>query len=252
MKRSLFFILVLISCVVHAQKVYTTSNAHSHNDYQQKNPFWHAWQQQFGSMEADIFLENGQLLVAHDKQQLQRRWTLDSLYLEPLQQCIAKNKGHVFPDSNRHLQLMIDIKSEAIAALTKLVEQLRKYPSLINCSTLHIAISGGRPPASGFDQWPSWILFDGELQKEYTSAQLQKIPMLSDNFSRYSSWDGKGEIPEKDKQALKGMIDKAHLLGKKIRFWNAPDTINAWKIFVSLGVDYINTDEIDGLSSFLQ
>lgn len=252
MKRIVFSILLLITAVANAQQVYTTAKAHSHNDYQQKNPFWNAWKQQFGSIEADIFLDNGQLLVAHDKQQLQRRWTLDSLYFQPLQQCIAKNKGHVFADSNRHLQLMIDIKSEAIATLTKLVEQLKNYPSLINCSTLHIAISGNRPPASGFDQWPSWILFDGELQKEYTPAQLQKIPMLSDNFAHYSSWDGTLGIPDKDKLVLKEAIDKAHRLGKKIRFWNAPDNINSWKTYVSLGIDYINTDNIDGLSFFLR
>jgi alkaline phosphatase len=75
--------------------------------------------------------------------------------------------------------------------------------------------------------------------------------MLSDNYARYSFWRGKGEIPEKDKQVLKQWIDKAHQSGKKIRFWNAPDDENSWKVFIQLGVDYINTDKIEELSKFL-
>lgn len=243
---------MLVNSIVYSQQQYTTSNAHSHNDYLRQQPFWNAWQQQFGSIEADIFLENGKLYVAHDKQQLQLHRPLDSLYLKPLERCIEKNKGYVYADISLHLQLMIDIKTEAVGTLSVLVELLKKYPLLTNCGTLHIAISGNRPPASAFHHWPAWILFDGELQKEYTAAELEKIPMLSDNFTRYSKWDGAGTIPEKDAAALKAMIDKVHRLGKKIRFWNAPDNNNSWKIFTQLGIDYINTDHIDELSAFLQ
>jgi alkaline phosphatase len=76
--------------------------------------------------------------------------------------------------------------------------------------------------------------------------------MLSDNFARYSSWRGKEALPEKDKELLQQMIAKAHKLKKKIRFWNAPDTPESWKVFMELGVDYINTDKIQELSKFLQ
>jgi hypothetical protein len=37
---------------------YAVSNAHSHNDYEQKIPFWIAYNHGFGSIEADIFLLN--------------------------------------------------------------------------------------------------------------------------------------------------------------------------------------------------
>jgi alkaline phosphatase len=40
-------------------------------------------------------------------------------------------------------------------------------------------------------------------------------------------------------------------MGKKIRFWNAPDNLNSWKIFIGLGVDYINTDQVGEISPFL-
>jgi alkaline phosphatase len=38
---------------------YTIANTHSHNDYEQPIPFWTAYNAQFGSIEADIFLIDG-------------------------------------------------------------------------------------------------------------------------------------------------------------------------------------------------
>jgi alkaline phosphatase len=48
------------------------------------------------------------------------------------------------------------------------------------------------------------------------------------------------------------MIGKAHRLHKKIRFWDAPDSQPAWKTFMDLQVDYINTDHIQQLADFLK
>jgi alkaline phosphatase len=234
------------------QKRYTTANAHSHNDYEQAIPFHKAWQKRFGSVEADIFLRNGKLIVAHDTIQIARQWTLDSLYIGPLLLQLEKNGGFVYPDKKRSLQLMIDIKSEAISTLDRLVQKIKAYPSLTKSTSLKIVISGSRPDPEQFASYPSWILFDGELRREYQPKELEKIVMLSDNFARYSSWKGQGALPEKDRQNLKEMIDKAHQLNKKVRFWNAPDTPEAWKIFMELGVDYINTDKIEELSTFLK
>lgn len=245
------FLLAGASCNIQAQH-YTTANAHSHNDYEQAIPLYDAWENQFGSIEADVFLFDGKLVVAHDSSQMLRRWTLDSLYLNPLQALIERNAGYVYPDSNRSLQLMIDIKSEAIATLDKLIETIGHFNGLTTTSSLKIVISGNRPPPSQFSSYPSWILFDGELQKKYQQQELQKVVMLSDNFARYSQWQGSGEMSAEDKHALKRLIDKAHDAGKKIRFWNAPDTPQSWKTFSELGTDYINTDRIGELSKFLK
>ena len=245
------FIFIQLQCVAQP-KTYTTANAHSHNDYEQAVPFHKAWQQRFGSIEADIYLRNGKLIVAHDTVQIARQWTLDSLYIGPLLLQLEKNGGYVYPDKKRSLQLMIDIKSEAIATLDRLVQKINRYPSLTKSSSLKIVISGSRPDPSKFSSYPSWLKFDGELRRDYKPEELKKIEMLSDNFARYSAWRGKDSLPEKDKQVLKEMIDKAHKLKKKIRFWNAPDTPESWKVFMELGVDYINTDKIQELSKFLQ
>jgi alkaline phosphatase len=253
MKQIFAFLLLTICITCSAQlRVYTTADAHSHNDYEKPSPFWEAYKNKFGSIEADVFLDNGELIVAHDREQVKKRFTLDSLYLKPLQQSIQANKGYVDADPKRQLQLMIDLKTEGVSTLKALVDRLSNYPALTKCPSLKITISGSRPPQSDFTKYPSWILFDGELQKDYTNEQLQRIPMISDNFAKYSSWKGEGDMPQNERIAIQNLIEKVHALGKKIRFWNAPDNLKSWKMFITLGVDYINTDHISELSGFVK
>ena len=119
MKKIIVGILIAVSLSVTAQPPrYTVSNAHSHNDYAQKEPFWGAYKTGFGSIEADIFLLGGTLMVAHDTKELMaNKRTLASLYLEPLVTCLIKNNGYPYEDTTRDLQMLIDIKSDSIIRL---------------------------------------------------------------------------------------------------------------------------------------
>jgi alkaline phosphatase len=128
---------------------------------------------------------------------------------------------------------------------------LRKFPAIIQCSKIKIAVSGNRPSPEKFISYPSYIYFDGVLNKNYSANALSKIIMLSDNFKSYSLWNGKDSLAEKDWQTLHNAVEKAHRLKKKVRFWNAPDNRNAWETFIQLQVDYINTDNIAKLAAFL-
>jgi alkaline phosphatase len=230
---------------------YTTSNAHAHNDYENVIPFELAYSKGFGSIEADIFLQNDSLFIGHDLQEIKSKRTLEAWYLKPLLSHVQQNKGSAYKDSTKELQLMIDIKTGAAATLNKLVEVLKKYPALINCHSVKFVISGNRPDESLFKTYPSFIWFDGELSKTYSADALNKIVMLSDDLQQYTLWNGKGGIPVRDQAKLDSAVQKAHALHKKVRFWNAPDFINAWYVLMHLGADYINTDHIEFLASFL-
>ena len=234
-----------------APRPYTIANTHSHNDYNQEFPFWMAYDHHFGSIEADIYLVDGTILVSHDVKDLRPERSLEKMYLQPLVECIRKNHGTPYADAGRKLQILIDVKQDSIRALDKLVETIRKYPDLVNCRQLVFTITGNRPDQSLFVNYPEFIQFDGELYKEYTQAALSRIVMLSDDFERYSKWNGKGLVPEKEWTVLQAVVKKSHDLGKPVRFWDAPDFINAWQQFTHLGVDFINTDHIPELSSFL-
>ncbi len=237
---------------VYAQPFsYTVSNVHSHNDYEQKIPFRMAYNEGFGSVEADIFLQDNELLVGHNVKELRSDRTLTSLYLDPIRDCIEKNHGFVFADSTRQLQLLIDVKRDSVRTLDRLVAILQSYPTLIHNPTLKFVITGNRPDESLFITYPSFIQFDGELYRDYNKEALTKIALFSDDFQRYSKWNGKSNIPEKEWNVLQAAVSKAHKLNKPVRFWGAPDFTNAWYQFMHLQVDYLNTDNIVALSNFL-
>ncbi|MBS1597371.1 MAG: alkaline phosphatase [Bacteroidetes bacterium] len=252
MYKFFFVVISMFFCfsAFTQMRVYTVANAHSHNDYENTEPFQMAYEEQFGSIEADIFLHNNELIVAHDPHEVLLNRTLDKYYLEPLAAAMKKNNGYVYPDNNRQLQMLIDIKTDAVPTLDKLVAALSAYPTLINNPSLKWVISGSRPDPSKFTSYPSFILFDGELPKEYDASALKKIDLLSDDFKRYSAWNGKSIIPDADKSRLRTAIAKAHGLHKPVRFWNAPDMINAWSQLMDLDVDYINTDRVKELSAY--
>lgn len=248
----LFIFLLLLLCLQgFSQPVtYTTANAHSHNDYHQDAPFRTAYQHGFGSIEADIFLYRNELIVAHDTQELRLHHTLEEYYIKPVLACIRQNKGFVYADTTRQLQLLIDIKTDSIATLNSLIQLLRTYPVLTRTSTLKWVISGNRPSPELFDSYPSFIWFDAELQKKYSTAAWSRIAMLSDNFARYSQWKGTGPLQEKE--LLLSVIRDARLHNKPARLWNAPDRVEAWQELIKLGVDFINTDYIASLDDFLK
>src|SRR6185436_5240840 len=98
--------------------------AHAHNDYLHSRPLVDALDQGFCSVEADIYLVDGKLLVAHDRDKVQPEKTLEKLYLQPLAQRVRSHGGQVF--SNKvPFMLLIDIKSEAEPTYARLREELK-------------------------------------------------------------------------------------------------------------------------------
>lgn len=250
------FLLLFVNCfftVVFAQPVvYTVANAHSHNDYNQHSPYFQAYNEQFGSMEADIHLRNGILIVGHDSDKLIVKNTLQALYLDPLVVSIAGNGGYVYKDSSRKLQLLIDIKTQPISTLNALVDLLKHYPAIIQNKTIKIVITGNRPDINLFKNYPSYIWFDGDANKTYSKQDLTKIAMLSEDFEEHSHWNGVGELPDSARIALTAMISRAHSSHTPIRFYACPDVATAWKVMEQLKVDFINTDHIEALGDFLR
>src|ERR1700749_3117326 len=101
MKRGILIILLaMIFGGLQAQPgMYTASNAHSHNDYEQKVPFWLAFNEGFGSIEADIFLRQDSLVVAHNRRELALQRTLEAYYLDPLLASVRKHNGRPYLNS---------------------------------------------------------------------------------------------------------------------------------------------------------
>ncbi len=137
--------------------------------------------------------------------------------------------------------------------MDKLVSKLSSYPveAFVKNTSLQIVISGNTPDPSRWSKYPSFIHFDGRPNITYTQEQLERIAMISDNFTSYSKWNGKGLIPKAELDKLEGVIASVHRQGKKIRFWATPDQVNAWKILLTLEVDFIGTDHVGLLTDYV-
>ncbi len=237
MKKWLLFLLCITNGVT-AQKNYNF-RIHSHNDYYQNVPFWKAFSSGASSIEADVFLIGDSLYVAHSKQEIDSARTLENLYLKPLQKSLV-----IGLEKPKNLQLLIDIKSEPYATLDAVVKNLEEYPELINNDAFSFVISGIRPKLSEYVNYPDFIFFDYQsLDGVMDSSILKKIALVSLSFSNFSGWNGKGRLTAEDLEKVTTTIKKAKSLGKPFRFWATPDSKSAWKAFMHLGVDFINTDQ---------
>lgn len=233
--------------------VYSPAQAHSHNDYEQTLPFWQAYDQSFGSIEADVYARNGQLYVAHDSIDILPNRTLEALYIEPIVEKVRANKGKLYADATYGLQWLIDLKTPAQLSLPILIRSLSAYPDIFGSGgAVKVIVSGNVPPGDQFDKYPDWLQFDGRPENSYTPDQLAHVGLISQAFPYYTRWNGKGLIVKKEREKIQAVIQQVHRMGKKIRFWATPDNINTWKTLMNLGVDYINTDQISPLGNFLR
>jgi alkaline phosphatase len=222
-------------------------SGHSHNDYYQNQPFITAFEAGMASIEADVFLWQRDLYVAHTFFEIDTDCTFDALYLQPL--VFAVRSGKAYP-----MQLMIDVKTSAEATLQEITRQLSRYPDVFNAHSLvKIVLSGNRPHPQKWNFYPPIIQFDGRLDETYTPQQWQRVGLVSENFSNYKMvWWRKAVLCPNTCEKLKKIVDFVHSKGKKMRFWLTPDSPNAWKTLSDLGVDFINTDTPKALNAFFQ
>jgi alkaline phosphatase len=219
---------------------------HAHNDYAQPRPFQNAYEQRADFIEADVWLQDGKLVVSHDKPSSNAP-TLDSLYLKPIARLFQQYKDRPSSERDYTFSLVIDVKDNPAEVLpillTLLQENLPYFNRAGNAKAIQVIISGNRPKVPTYLDY-SLLQFDGRPSEVYDEETLRKVALISDNFRSYSRWDGTGDIPDDDRDKLKRVIKRSHNDNKLIRFWAIPDTPNAWKQLKKLGVDIINTDKV--------
>jgi hypothetical protein len=232
---------------------------HAHNDYEHHHPLLDALSYGFSSVEADIHLVNGALLVAHDADQVQTEKTLEGLYLEPLLQRFRDNNGHILP-SGQPFILLVDIKTDAETTYRVLEGVLEKYKSMLTSysdrltllGSVTVILSGNRPKQVVAKQERRLVGIDGrlpDLEIEQVTSAL--VPLISDNWKSHFSWRGDGPISTLELAKLESIVTRAHEQGRMIRFWANPDTPAYWNLARNAHIDLINTDDLEGLSDFL-
>jgi glycerophosphoryl diester phosphodiesterase len=238
--------------------------AHAHNDYEHDRPLLDALEHGFTSVEADVYLVDGQLLVAHDPEDLDPTRTLQSLYLDPLRRIAHRNGGSVYRKWDGSIQLLIDIKNTGAETYAAIDRLLRRYPDIMTRWTgdrMHeravtAVISGDRPRELMESQRTRFAGYDGRLSDLGTGISPTFMPLVSDNWTRHFTWLGVGPMPEAEREKLHRIVQQAHAAGYRVRFWATPDLDTAarealWAELIAAGVDHLNTDDLAGLQEFL-
>jgi len=233
-------------------------HAHAHNDYEHKRPLLDALDHGFCSVEADVHLVDGRLLVAHERSKVKPERTLQALYLDPLRERVQSNSGSVYP-AGPEFTLLVELKSDWRTSYPVLREILKPYAGMLTTfrsgarqtNAIRVIITGHRAKEMFDGETLRYASLDGDLVDLDSGASADLIPWISSNWRPTFKWRGAGAIPEAEKLQLQAIVAKAHQQGRRVRFWGAPDQPVFWGEMLANGVDLINTDDLDGARKFL-
>ncbi|MFO7974817.1 MAG: phosphatidylinositol-specific phospholipase C/glycerophosphodiester phosphodiesterase family protein [Candidatus Hydrogenedentota bacterium] len=234
-------------------------HAHAHNDYEHERPLFDALSYGFCSIEADVHVVDGQLLVAHDREDVRPGHTLESLYLGPLRELARRNGGRVYPDGPT-ITLLIDFKTPAVRTYEALKPLLVKYKEMltefregdVETRAVTVIISGNRPVRSLQQENVRYAAIDGRLQDLETNPPAHLVPLVSDNWATNFEWRGSGGFPVAEAVKLRDIVQKAHAQGRKVRFWATPDRPPMWDALLAAEVDLIGADNLERLAGYLK
>jgi hypothetical protein len=236
--------------------------AHAHNDYMHQRPLLDAMEHGFRSIEADVFAVGDSLYVAHNREDIKPGRTLRELYLLPLKQYFSDHEKAIY-DSAHPLILLVDIKDDGLSSY-QLLDRILSESQDILCQVsaeryvegrVMVIVSGNRPIEYMRKQTQRFAFVDGRLNDLEEAFDPSLMPLISDRWTKYFSWKGKGQIPGKERTELRSYVQEAHDNGQMIRFWASPDKPGkerdaVWTELLDAGVDLLNTDDLAGLRTF--
>ena len=213
---------------------------HIHNDYLNNNPLVDALSLGFLSVEADVFRVGDELILAHVTPFGKNSKTLDKYYLDPLLLRVREINGFVYKNSAAVFTLMIEFKTSWEETYPVLLDHLIPYREMLYHwegekefpGPVKILITGNKPPLEKLKtesiRWASLDGNPGNLNENISNAY---IPRISLSWRGFSSWRGKGDIPEADQTKLVALAQECELQGKELRFWASPQNNAFWKLF---------------------
>ena len=252
---------------------------HAHNDYVHTRPLLDALDANMCSVEADVWLTNGALLVAHTQAETDPAKTLRSLYLDPLRDRASAHAGKILDDRD-DFTLLIDVKSEAETTWTEIAAELEAYPDLLTVwndghetrGAVTVVISGNAARTTIVGSTMRRAALDGNIVMDLSGADASvRAPLVSGCWLSVEcsnglnlTWDGTGTIPATDAATLQADASAAHANGQHFRTWglsgandipitnvSSADTPAVWGAQLAAGVDRINVDDLTGFQQFL-
>jgi hypothetical protein len=244
--------LLLAACAAPRPRWFDAEpQGHAHNDYLHARPLRDALAAGFHSVEADVFLEEGELRIGHERWMLRAGRTLERLYLEPLRLQVQARGGSVLGDGAPFL-LLVDVKQDGAAVYLCLQTVLAAYRDVltrfvdgrIEPGAVTVVLSGDRPRALAERDGDRLMALDGRIADLDGGAPAALVPLVSDAWSKHFTWDAVGPMPDAERARLRAFAARACAQGRLLRFWGAPDRPEAWDELARDGVTLLNTDRL--------
>ncbi|HTR40968.1 MAG TPA: phosphatidylinositol-specific phospholipase C/glycerophosphodiester phosphodiesterase family protein [Pseudomonadales bacterium] len=260
----LFSVILTASQAFGDNPQFLITQAHAHNDYEHTHPLFDALTNGFCSVEADISLVNGKLLVAHTPSETTPEKTLQRLYLDPLRERVKANGGRVYTNGPE-FTLLIDLKQSWKVIYPVLHDTLTNYSDMLvtfrqtpsggetkQSNAIIVIITGDRDENMFAGETIRYAAIDGQIDDLAKNPSPLLVPWISANWKKYFHWKGKGTMPPTELEYLQSVVKQAHEQGRLVRFWGAPDNLNTWQTLHTAGVDLINTDNLPGVANFFR
>ena len=220
----------------------------------------------FTSVEADVWLVDGELLVAHDREDVDPGRTLESLYLDPLADRVRAEGGAVYRGWDGTSSCSSTSRARPCRPIAAVEPGAARVPRLMTVVRRRTGCTSGAVTA----------VISGN----------RDLPLMQSQRVRYAGYDGRlsdlgGGLSAADDAAGQRQLDQAlHLAGRRPdargrarqaarprgprprgrlpgpllghpRRRRSPARDAVWRELLAADVDHINTDDLAGLQAFL-
>ena len=229
-----------------AAEIALRQRVHSHNDYQQRHPLYDALDVGLYSVEADIWLEHGKVLISHLG--FSFKGSLEDLYLKPLQERVDR-LGSVYGD-DRPFILWIDIKQSQEALEKAFSKILAKYPMLtqftdqgVKPGAVTVILTGDVAPKTEYTNHTA-LRYACRDSKIYNDRDPHADLRWQWYSLKWSSW-------MKDSSKLAVLVSRIHRKGRKVRLWDVPTSETIWRAAFDAQTDLVGADDLPRMRRFV-
>ena len=213
------------------------------------------------SVEVDVHLLKGDILVNHEAIFTRKGRNLEKLYLQPLFEMAKANQfKSVYADGPQEFIVYLDIKQGCPNIHNTLITQLKRYKQMLtiweggvkNTGAVSVIIGDCGRREELISAENRWFYFDAHLDAVDDSLDAGFIPRVSSNLRAVTKWRGSGAMPKADEDKIRSVVNQAHAQGRKVRFWAGTNRPKVWNKLLDLGVDWVNVDRLKKFQRFMK
>lgn len=229
--------------------------AYAHNDYLNARPLHDALSLGFKGVEADVFLVKGKLQLGHERRAAVQDGSLETEYLAPLREIVAR--CGTLTDDGQPFLLDLEIKEESRPTFDTLVAVLSRYPDLFSIGNGQPAESLSRAPPvqavlvgwypPGFrDSAPVPLSRQARLLSSSgppADAADRGVGLISIDYEQ--TIGRRWQLPAHRRRWFAAIrATKALFPGQRIRAYHVPVNQHVYRRLLDAGVDLIGTLEL--------